>query len=116
MASKFITFLETVGKDFNSGIEKALPYAQVAVPFVAAANPAAGALLQTSIGVVVAVEQKFAALNQQSGSGAQKSAQALQILEPYILSAFGTKDAAVAQNYINAVVAMLNIPVAPKAA
>lgn len=112
---KFLTLLETIGKDIEKGLAAIMPFAKVAQPFVAAANPGAGALLQVSIGVITEVEQKFAAMNKQSGTGPQKLSEALQILEPYILSVFGSKDSAVAQNYINAVVAMLNVPVAAKA-
>src|SRR6185312_14033392 len=107
--------LEAVGKEIEKGVAAVIPFAQAAQPFVAVANPAAGALLQVSIGVVAEVEQKFTALNKQSGTGPQKLSEALGILEPYILSVFNTKDSAVAQAYINAVVAMLNVPVAAKA-
>jgi hypothetical protein len=112
---KFLTILETIGKDVLKGVEEILPFARAAEPFVSVANPGAGALLTVTVGVVTEIEQKFAAINKQSGSGPQKLAEALGILEPYILSVFNSKDAAVATNYINAIVAMLNIPAAVKA-
>ena len=76
MSNKFVTFLEDIGADFKNGLAKLLPIvskvvavAEVAVPEVAALDPAVGAIFQTVVGTVSTVEQKFAAMGQQSGTG-----------------------------------------------
>jgi hypothetical protein len=129
MANKFISFLETVGHDFKIGLQKLFPIvkygivmATAAEPLVAALDPGLGAILSTTLATVCSIEQKFAAMGQQSGSGTQKLAEATTILQPVISQAFAAagkpSDGATVQNYINAVVAFLNaIPatVAPSA-
>jgi hypothetical protein len=114
MASKFVTILEKIGSEFEKGLIVVQPYAVALEPFVAAANPAIGGMYALTVNTVGLVEQKFAAMGKQSGTGAQKSAEALQVLEPYILQAFGTKDASVAKTYLDAIVALLNLPISVK--
>lgn len=119
MTSKFVSFLDDVGKDFKKGLSKLAPFmveattlAQDAEPEVAALDPALGAIFKTVVSTVSEVEQKFAALGQQSGSGEQKLAAALTILEPVVSQSFAAagkaSDTGTVTNYINAVVGFLN--------
>jgi hypothetical protein len=108
MSNKFESFLKAVGHDFKIGLDHVLPIAQAAVPAVSIINPGVGALLQTSVGVALATEQKFAAMGQQSGTGQQKLAEAVSILNPIIKQVFPQFGDAEVQNYVNAVVALLN--------
>jgi len=120
MANKFLTFLQKVGQDFEKGLTFVLPVAQAAAGVVAVGNPALGAIINTSIGVVLNVEQKFAAMKQQAGTGTQKAAEALTILYPafeQIFGQYGVKiDSGMVENYIDAIVAALNaFPALPSA-
>src|SRR5208282_5176371 len=131
MTAKFITFLEAIGKDIEHGlamiqpvVEKVLGLAQAAEPYVAALDPAIGPLFTTVVGTVSSIEQKFAALGKQSGTGVQKLTEATTILQPVIAQAFTAAgkpaDATTVQNYISAVVGFLNAipasaPTAPTA-
>ena len=78
--NKFVSILEAIGKDCKKGLDVVLKIGQVAAPFLSAANPLAGSILSTTIGVVLQTEQKYAALGQQTGSGTQKLADATAIL------------------------------------
>lgn len=119
MANKFVTFLEKVGTDFKNGLAKLDPFvkqaiilAQAAAPEIAALDPALGAVFATTVATVSSVEQKFAALGQQTGSGVQKLAEATNILAPVIAQSFQAAgkaaDLPTIQNYISAVVNFLN--------
>ncbi|MGA3295295.1 MAG: hypothetical protein ABSE45_15105 [Candidatus Acidiferrales bacterium] len=116
MSNKFVSFLETVGKDFKNGLKKIEPVitslAQAAELEVDALDPALGGVFTTAVAEVVSIEQKFAAMGQQSGTGAQKLATATTILAPVISQAFAAagkaSDATTVQNYIQAVVNFLN--------
>jgi hypothetical protein len=130
MANKVVTFLEAIGRDVKNGlvkidpfIQKAITMAQVAAPEISALDPALGAVFSTVVATVSSIEQKFVALNQQTGTGAQKLAEATTILGPVITQAFQSSgkaaDLPTVQKYISAVVNFLNaIPqsVAPAAA
>lgn len=127
MANKFVTFLEDIGKDFKNGLIKLEPFlikgiaiAEAAEAPITAINPLVGAIFQTVVGTVSSIEQKFAAMGTQTGTGAQKLAEAVQILAPVLgqaLTAAGhAADLTTVQNYINAVVAFLNAIPAPVAA
>jgi hypothetical protein len=127
VTNKFVTFLEDVGKDFKNGLAKLLPIvakgvsiATVAEPFVTALNPLVGSIFQTTVATVSSIEQKFAALGQQSGTGVQKLGEAVTILTPVLgqalTSAGLAADLPTIQNYISAVVGFLNaIPAATAA-
>ena len=126
MADKFVTFLEDVGKDFKNGLAKLLPIvakgvsiAQLAEGPISSINPLVGAIFQTTVATVSDIEQKFAAMGQQTGTGAQKLAEATTILTPVLnqaLSATGNAaDVATIQKYISAVVSFLNAIPAPAA-
>jgi len=112
MAGKFVTFLQKVGQDFKKGLSVILPIAEAAVPVIAVGNPALAGILQTSIATVIGVEQKFAAMGQQTGTGTQKSAEALTILYPafeQIFAQYGVQiDKGNVEAYIDAIVAALN--------
>lgn len=121
MPNKFVTFLTKVGQDFKKGLDFILPFAQAASVGIAVVNPALGGLLQTSIATVIGIEQKFAAMGQQSGTGTQKLAEAVTTLYPAFESIFGLYGVKIdnthVEQFINAVVAALNafppLPAAP---
>jgi hypothetical protein len=120
VTNKVETFLEAVGKDFAKGLAAVLPYAatmgETAVSLFA---PALGPLFNTTVAVVTAAEQKYAALGQQSGTGTQKLADVLQIAEPVIAQglkvAGKSSTTADVTSYVNSVVAVLNAAPAPTA-
>jgi hypothetical protein len=66
---------------------------------------------------VLLVEQKFAAAGTQSGTGAQKLAEVMQLVEPIVtklLTAAGiTTSTAYIQSLVSAVVAILNVQTMP---
>lgn len=114
----FKSFLDAVGKDFKKGLDFVLPWAATAgEAAVTVFAPTLGPMFNATVSAVVLAEQKAAALGKQIGSGPQKLADVLQLLEPVISQ--GLADAgkpsdrnAVIQ-YINAVVAVLNGAPAP---
>ena len=112
MANKFVSFLEAAGKDFAKGLNFILPVASAAASVVAVGNPALGAIINTSIATVLNVEQKFAAMGKQTGTGGQKAAEALTILYPAFEQIFGQYGVQIDQGnvekYIDAIVAALN--------
>lgn len=118
MSNKFIGFLEAVGRDFKKGLDAILPWAagagEVAVKLFA---PSLGPLFNSTVSAVVLAEQKAAALGKQTGSGAQKLADVLQLMEPVIAQSLADagKDSSTAAvvAYINSVVAVLNAAPAP---
>src|SRR5581483_5556754 len=113
MGNKFVSFLEAVGKDFVKGLNVILPLAQtggeVAVSLFA---PSLGPLFNSTVHAVITAEQNAAALGKQSGTGAQKLAAVISIAGGLIkqgLTDLGkAADDAAVQNYINAVVTILN--------
>lgn len=111
MSNKFVSFLSTVGKDVKIVLDDILPIAQAATPFVTVANPAIGALMSTTIGVVVSIEQKYA--SEAGKSGPQKLADVSAIIAPVFLSTFKQLGVEVdntnVQTFINAIVAVLNV-------
>jgi hypothetical protein len=118
MSSKFVSFLETVGRDFKKGLNFVLPYAATAgETAVAIFAPQLGPLFNQTVSAVVTAEQNAAALGKQSGTGAQKLASVVQLMGPLIqqgLSDAGqAADDAAVQNYINAIVTILNAAPAP---
>lgn len=104
----FKSFLQKVGEDFM----KALPWLQKAGQVVTVFDPALGDLFNSTVNIVATVEQKWAALGKQSGTGTQKLADAVQIGEPVIAQglklAGKASDTAAVTTYINSVVAVLN--------
>jgi len=112
VSNKFVSFLEAVGKDFKKGLGYILPFAEAASVGISAVNPALGGLIQTSVATVIGVEQKFAAMGAQNGTGAQKLSDSITILYPAFESIFKQYgvdiDKSHVENYINAIVAALN--------
>lgn len=125
MANKFVSFLESIGHDFKVGLAKLDPIVkegivlgQAAEGPITALDPALGAIFTTTVATVSSIEQKFAAMGQQTGSGVQKLAEATTILSPVIQQAFSAagkaSDVATVSNYISAVVDFLDaIPASP---
>jgi hypothetical protein len=118
MSNKFVTVLEAIGKDFEKGLSAILPYAQtMGETAVSLFAPSLGPLFNSTVTVVAAAEQKYAALGKQSGTGPSKLADVLQIAEPVIaqgLAAAGkASDTAAVTNYVNSVVTVLNAAPAP---
>lgn len=118
MANKFISVLEAIGRDFEHGLEKVLPWVEgageVAVGIFA---PNFSPLFNSTVTAIAMAEQKAAALGKQSGTGIQKLADVLQLMEPVIAQALAiagkASDQAAVINYINAVVTILNAAPAP---
>lgn len=112
----FIKFLTAVGHDFEKGLNFLMPFAAAATPIVALADPAiapAYAAVDSLVqNVVLQTEQKFTAMGKQTGTGASKLAEVVQIVTPgvtQILSGVGVKsDSGVVSAWVNAVVALLN--------
>jgi hypothetical protein len=109
----FKSFLQKVGEDFA----KALPWIEKGASIVTLFDPALGTLFNTTLNIVATVEQKYAALGKQSGTGVQKLADAILIGEPVIAQglklAGKSSDTASVTNYINAVVQVANAAPAP---
>lgn len=106
----FKTFLQAAGHDLENGLNFVLKFEPaVEIGLTAAGEAPLAALVHVTAGTIVSIEQKFSNV---TGNGAQKLAQAVQILEPSIVSTFaqyGVKiDTAGVQNYINAAVAFFN--------
>ena len=113
MANKIVSFLDAVGKDtayvFNDFI---IPNTPLAETLVASFDPAISPIFNLVANTCILVEQKFAALGQQSGTGAQKLAQVSAIVSPLVKQYMPTGDAGA---IITAIVGLLNvIPVAAK--
>ena len=118
--NKFVSFLETVGRDFQKGLTAILPYAagggEVAV---AAFAPALGPMFNSTVSAVVLAEQKYVALKN-TKAGASKLADVVQLMGPVIAKgledAGKPNDTAAVQGYINSVVAVLSAAPATQAA
>jgi len=118
--SKFVSVLETIGRDFEKGLKAILPYAttmgEVAVSVFA---PGLGPMFNTTVQAVALAEQKYAALGKQTGSGASKLADVLRLIEPVVAKGLADagrpNDTAAVTGYINSVVAVLNAAPAPAA-
>lgn len=109
----FKSFLQKVGEDFKKGLDAILPYAETAGKVaVATFAPQFGPAFNATVSVVSMVEQKYAALGKQSGTGASKLSDALTIGEPLIAQALAdagkSHDTASVTKYINEVVDILN--------
>jgi hypothetical protein len=114
MSNKFESFLAAAGRD----IKKELPWvAKIAEIGVAGFFPSASPLFNQVANTCITAEQNFAAIGEQSGTGASKAAAVTQVaggLIQQFLKESGSK-LSVAQ-YIDTVVNMLNLTAAPTAA
>lgn len=112
----FKSFLQSIGEKFT----EALPWLQKSGALLTVFDPSMGALFNTTLNIVATVEQKWAALGKQSGTGVQKLADALQIGEPVIAQglklAGRSSSTADVTSYINSVVTVANLAPAPVAA
>jgi hypothetical protein len=121
MTNKFLSVMQAIGRDALkalSVIEKYLPEAATLAEMFFPAEAAtldgvvnATALIQSAI---VTCEQKMAAGGVATGSGAQKSADVLSIVEPTVTQLLteakvSNVDTAFIQKIIDAVVADLNV-------
>lgn len=109
----FKSALQKIGEDFKKGLDVILPWAETAGKVaVSIYAPALGPLFNQTVCAVALVEQKFAALGKQAGTGASKLADVLQIAGPLIKQGLADagkdSDDAAVQGYINGVVAVLN--------
>ncbi len=125
--NKFIGFLEAVGKDFMKGLTFAVKYVVPVGSMVSLLfPPAAAGVAETSTALsliqnaVILVEQKYAASGVQDGTGAQKAAEVLTLVESAVASLLAkagiTADAAYVSKLIAAVVGILNAQNAPAGA
>jgi len=116
--NKVITFLEHVGLDIVHGFDKAAPVVKAAEPYINLAFPGFGPLFAATANEVISVEQKFAAIGQQTGSGKQKLADVLTVIEPVarqlLEAAKLPQDEATITKWIDGVVALLNGIPAPQ--
>ncbi|MGH9595204.1 MAG: hypothetical protein ACRD3K_00255 [Edaphobacter sp.] len=116
----FVSVLEAVGKGFAKGLKWAVEYAVPVEKLVGLLFPAAApianevidatSLIQTA---VLLVEQKYAASGVQSGTGAQKLAEVMLLVEQSVTALLAkagiTADASYLESVISAVVAILNV-------
>jgi hypothetical protein len=120
----FSGVLEAIGKGFEKGLKWAVNYAipvekLVALLFPAAAPVAIGIADATSLvqNAVLLVEQKYAAAGVQSGTGAQKLAEVILLVEPTVAQLLTQAGIAASTSYIqslvSAVVAILNVQTMP---
>jgi membrane-associated protease RseP (regulator of RpoE activity) len=123
----FIGILETIGKDFAKGLKFAITYAVPVEKLVAILFPASAPAVATLAGAttliqnaVLLVEQKFAAANQQTGTGQQKLDEVLTLTQATVTQLLATAgitaNTAYVTSLINAVVAILNVQPAPAVA
>lgn len=109
----FKSFLTAVGQDFKKGLDYTLRLEPAVEAGLQIADPPVAALLHVTTATILSVEQKFTAMGAQSGTGPQKAAQSIQILEPLvksILTPYGiTVDTEYIQKYIDSFVAILNL-------
>ena len=79
MSNKFLSKLEAIGKAFNKGILKILPWAIAAEPEVDALVPSLGAAYNSTVTAISLAEQNGAAVSA-SGTGPQKAAAVISIV------------------------------------
>lgn len=118
MTNKFVSFLEAVGRDFENGLSVVLPFIETAgEAAIATFVPALGPLFNQTVSAVVTAEQAAAAIGKQSGTGVQKAAAVVVLVGPLIeqalIDAGKPSDATAVQNYVNSIVAILNLAPAP---
>ncbi len=122
--TKFLSIMETIGKDALKGlseIEKYLPSAAALAAIIFPGQTATIAAVVTSTDLVqkavVAVEQKMAAAGKSAGTGARSSPTCCLSLprrSPQLFAQAGlTVDQAYLTKVVNAVVAVLNVQPPP---
>ena len=122
----FTGMLETIGKGFEKGLKWAVEYAVPVERLIGLLFPAAGpatavladatTLIQNA---VLLVEQKYAAAGAQTGTGAQKLADVLQLSGQAVTGLLTQGGIAPGNGYVaslvSAVVAILNVQQMPAA-
>lgn len=127
MTNKFVSVMETVGKDILKAwadVVKYLPAVSglAALLFPGEAAATAGVVNSLSLiqQAVATVEQKFAAAGAATGTGAQKLAQVISMVGPTVTQLLSQEGLSVNTSQltgiINAVVAVLNVQTAPATA
>jgi hypothetical protein len=126
--SKFVGFLESMGKAFEKGLAWAVQYAVPVEKLVALLFPAAApeaTVLADATGLiqnaVLEVEQKYAAAGVQSGTGTQKLSEVMTLAGPAVTSllsqaGISNPSTTYVQSLVSAVVAILNVQTAPASA
>lgn len=111
MTNKFISFLQSAGSDVEKVFTDIFTPTNVSVAegVVSTIYPAASVVFNLVANTVIVVEQKYAALGKQSGTGTQKAAEVLAIVGSTVASILSSnKITGDATAIINAVVAFLN--------
>lgn len=116
--NRFVSFLEHVGRGFKKGLDIVLPVAsglgEMAVSVFA---PTLGPLFNQTVAAVVTAEQNATAIGKSTGSGPQKLASVISLMEGLIKQALADvgkpQDDAEVEKYISAIVTILNIMPAP---
>ena len=120
MTIKFVTIMEQIGKDALKVLTEVEKYLVPAAELAAEIFPQDQAVIAgvvNSVGLiqkaVAMAEQKMAAANMQTGTGLQKTADVISIVEPTVtqlLTAEGLKvDTVYIQKLTDAVVGILNV-------
>lgn len=120
MTNRFISIMETIGKDALKGLEEIVHYLVPAARLAEILFPAEAAGIEGVINsidliqkAVVTVEQKMAAGGKASGTGIQKAADVLSLVgsavTQLLTSAQISADPSYLKNLINAVVGVLNV-------
>ena len=124
MTNKFVSVMETIGKDVLkdwADVVKYLPAVSGLAALLFPGDAAATAGVVNSLSLiqqaVAAVEQKFTAAGAPTGTGTQKLAQVVSMVGPTVTQLLGQEGLSVNQTQItgiiNAVVAVLNAQAAP---
>jgi hypothetical protein len=116
--NKFVSFMDHIGHDFKTGLDKVLPIAETAgEAAVTIFAPGAATLFKQTVAAVATAEQSAAAIGQASGTGPQKLSAVMTLMGPLIKQALADvgkpADDASAQKYVSAVVTILNAMPAP---
>ena len=120
----FTGVFETIGKDFEKGLQWAVTYAVpveklTATLFPSTAPVADGLADATTLlqNAVLLVEQKYVASGAAKGTGAQKLAEVVQLAGSAVISLLSTAgikaDSAYIEKLISAVVGILNVQSMP---
>ena len=121
MTNKFVSVMEAIGRDALKGLEEVAKYLPKAAALASIIFPQEAAALASVVNVtaliqnaVVMAEQKMAAGGKAAGTGLQKSADVLSVVEPTVMQLLteakvSNVDTAYIQKIIDAVVADLNV-------
>lgn len=119
MANAFISVMEKIGHDIKVAFQDVVQYLPAAASIASLIFPAQAATISdvvTGVDViqktVVLVEQKYAAMGAAQGTGAQKLADVMSVVEPIVVQILQKANLPSStdrvQSIVNAVVAVLN--------